>query len=174
VTQYRLLILLAAVCLAASGLPGAAWAHPGHGPLDESAAVRVGFGDPGDPASRTSPSPERHHAPPAIALVAGSLALLAGLPRRRRTVALVLALLLATVALEGAVHAVLHLRHLPHADGLAIGASAASQAATDPDSAAPSETILAPLGKPLERRVAPVTGIAITPNHGRAPPAVPA
>jgi hypothetical protein len=174
VTQHRLLILLATICLAASGLPRPAWAHPGHGPLDESAAVRVGFGDPGDPMSRTSPSSERHHAPPAIALVAGALALLAGLPRRRRTFAFVLALLLTTVALEGAVHAVLHLRHLPHADGLAIGASAAPQAATDLDSAAPSENILAPLGKALERSVALVTETAITPNQGRAPPAFPA
>jgi hypothetical protein len=70
-----------------------------------------------------------HHAPSAIALVAG---------------ALVHAVLLAMVAFEGAVHAALHSRRLPHTDGLAIGASSTQQVAADLHGAVPAATPLAP------------------------------
>ena len=78
------------------------------------------------------------------------------------------------VAFEGAAHAALHLRHLPHADSLAIGASATHQAVVDLDSAVPTATPLAPLEDALQRDVAPATDTTTSANQGRAPPFFPA
>lgn len=177
-TRHRLLILVAAIGLAASTFQGIAWAHPGHEPVDESASgvtvrLAVGEHDERTPLSPTLPA-ARHNTPPAVALAAGLLALLASFPHRRRTLSLALALLLAMVAFEGAAHAALHLRHLPHADGLAIGASATHQAVADLDSAVPTATPLAPLEEALQRDIAPATDTTITANQGRAPPLSPA
>ncbi len=181
-TRHRLVMLLAAVGLAASSLAGPAWAHPGHGPIGESAVEAAARLAPGhqsemDPLSPIPVNPRaspRHSAPPAVALVAGALALLASIPHRRRTLALALGLLLALVAFEGAFHAALHLRHLPHADGLAIGASAGQQAAADLASAAPAATPLALLGEAPQPYDAPVTDVAVSSDQGRAPPVSPA
>ena len=176
--RYRLLILLVVAGVAVTGLPRPGWAHPGHEPARASAAgatVLLASGQQIEvDASTRTPGAPRHKAPSAIALLAGALGLLAGLPHRRRTLALILALLLVTMASEGAVHATLHLRHLPHADGLAIGASAIQQAAADLGCVVAIAIPLAPSGETPERDVACVTDATIVTNPGRAPPVSPA
>lgn len=165
----RLLVLLAGLGLAATSLGAPAWAHPGHGPIGGAAAspqVRTGSRDGGE----GEPARPREHAPPAAALVAGALALLAGLPHRRRTLALALAAVLATAAFEGVFHAALHLGHVPHTDGLAIGAAAIPPAATDPHAAAPAAPPLARLGEAPYRYDPAVTDVVVSSNQGRAPP----
>jgi hypothetical protein len=104
-----------------------------------------------------------------MALLAGAVTFLAAMPHRRRTLALVLTLLLGTVAFEGAAHATFHLRHLPHADGLAIGASPAQQAAPVED--ATLVTVhLALLAETPRHGNAFVPELAVAVNHGRGPP----
>jgi hypothetical protein len=73
-----------------------------------------------------------------------------------------------------AAHAALHLRHLPHADSLAIGASATHQAVADLYSAVPTATPLAPLEEAWQRNVAPATDTTVSATQGRAPPFFPA
>jgi hypothetical protein len=121
----------------------------------------------------TNRQPTPHHPAP-LALVAGALTLLAGIARRRRSLALTLALLLGLVAFEGVFHAALHLHQLPHADRLAIGAAASPQALADFEvegAAAPRLTLF---GQTPERYGAPVSDIAAASNQGRAPPLGPA
>lgn len=136
--------------------------------------VAAGEAEPSVPSMLNARSGSRHHAPPIVALVAGAVVLLAAIPDRRRTLALVLGLLLATVTFEGAFHAALHLRHLPHADGLAIGASPIQQAATDPKDAVPVAAVPALLAEAPVHYEARVPDIDVTVNHGRAPPLSPA
>lgn len=171
----RLPIVLAVVCLAASAGPGLGWAHPGDGAVGERARAGLASAERehAEPTDRRVPA-TRDHAPPIAPLVISGLAMLAGLTRPRRTLALVLVALLTATAFESAAHAVLHLRHIEHANDLAKGASAAQQAATDLDSAGSTANPLAPLGKALERHVALVTETAIAANQGRAPPILPA
>jgi hypothetical protein len=110
-----------------------------------------------------------------VALLAGALALLARLAGRRNALGLALAVLLGTVASEGAFHALAHLQHFAHSDGLAVGLSAAQRAATDPEDAAPRTFSLPLLGKVApEPRLAPLTEIAVTSDRERAPPISPA
>ncbi|HXJ80906.1 MAG TPA: hypothetical protein VMS64_19790 [Candidatus Methylomirabilis sp.] len=177
-SRLRLLLLLVTASLAISSLASPACAHPGHDADGESAVgvpVRPALGEEGAGGPPPhAPRGPRHHAPPAVALVAGALALLANLPHRRRTLAIALALLLALTAFEGAAHAALHLRHVPHTDGLAIGVSASPQASVDLDGTVPAVSPLVPLGEVVERGVAPAVGAIVAANQGRAPPVFPA
>ena len=171
-------MLLLAALLAASTLVEPVWAHPGHESVGGAAAVAAvdpsradnGEGD----ALRQASRPSGDHVPSALALVAGAVAFLASLPHRRRTIALVLCVLLALVAFEGAAHAALHLRHLPHADGLAVGPSATQQATADVASVVPTMSSLALLEATIEHDVAPVADATVAANQGRAPPILPA
>jgi hypothetical protein len=174
----RLFVLLTTLALIAAGFAGSAWAHPGHEPGARSASattavhdsIAASEADPPTPSSLDSRSPGRHHLPPAMALLAGAVTFLAAMPHRRRTLALVLALLLGTVAFEGAAHATFHLRHLPHADGLAIGASPAQQAASEIEDATPVTVHLALLAETPRHVNAFVPELAVTVKHGRGPP----
>jgi len=176
--RRRLLVLLAALGLIAVGLAGPAWAHPGHERTARSESATAAVHDsivvseavPPAPASLDSRAPGRHHLPPAMAFVAGAVTFLAAMPYRGRTLALVLALLLGMVAFEGAVHATFHLRNLPHADGLAIGASPAQQPASQLDDAAPAPILLARVAETARHHdpFAPEFDVAV--HHGRAPP----
>src|SRR5262245_32569503 len=153
--RHRLLVLLTALGLGTALLVGSAWAHPGHDwntrPASATSAVQGSIvaseKESPAPSSLDSKPAGRHHLPPAMALVVGAVTFLAAMPHRRRTLATVLALLLGMVAFEGAVHATFHLRNLPHADGLAIGASPAQQAAPDLDDAAPVHVLIARLAE---------------------------
>ena len=151
---FRLVRLLAGVALALSVLAAPAWAHPGH---DST----------GGPAAGGALG---QHTPPAMALIAGALAFLAAIPRRRRALALALVLLLATVSLEGMLHAALHLHKVKHSQSLAIGASPAQQAAARPDTEDPSATPVIRLIDVAELYDAPVPDVAVASNRGRAPP----
>jgi hypothetical protein len=178
VNRHRLLVLVVAASLAAASLARPACAHPGHDASSEYSGgitVRSASGDESawGPMSRTPRGP-RHGAPSAVALAAGAVSFLASLPHRRRTLALVVALLLALTAFGGAAHAALHLRHLPHPDGLTIGPSATPQAAVDLDGTVPAVSPLAPLGTMVERDVAAAAGAVVIADQGRAPPVVPA
>lgn len=182
-TLHRAFVLRAVIVLALSSLSAPAWAHPGHTPTAESAGGEPArlespdsfeMGSPGS-ASATSRSAPRHRGPSAVALLAGALVLLASLPDRRRTLGLALALLLGTAVSEGAVHALLHLKHLAHSDGLAVGHSAAQQAGADLQRAMPATISLPLLGRAApQRRPAPLTEVAVAPDRGRAPPVSPA
>jgi hypothetical protein len=149
--------LAAGVALALTVLAAPAWAHPGHDSTGGPVA--------GDALGQ--------HTPPAAALIAGALTFLAAIPRRRRALAWSLALLLATVSLEGMLHAALHLHKVGHSQSLAIGASAAQQAATRPDTEGPSATPVIRLIDVAELYDAPVPDIAVASNRGRAPPLLP-
>lgn len=183
-TRRRVLPILLGVGLALSGLSASAWAHPWH-PLFEGSptASQTDIQSPRhlerEPPSQASANGQvtpHHPAPPAIALVAGALTLLAGIARSRRTLALTLALLLGLVAFQGVFHAALHLRQLPHPDSLAIGATATPQALALADlevegATAPPLTLF---GKTPERYNALVSEVAAASNQGRAPPVGPA
>jgi hypothetical protein len=103
-----------------------------------------------------------------------ALALLASVPQRRRTLALALVLLLSMVSLEGVLHAALHLHHVRHADGLAIGASPAQQAAAGLEADHPSATPVMLLSEVVERDVTPASDVVVASSRGRAPPVSPA
>ena len=150
----RFVRLVAGVALALSVLAAPAWAHPGHDSTGGPAA--------GDALGQ--------HSPPAMALITGALAFLAAIPQRRRALALSLALLLATVSLEGLLHAALHLHNVKHSQSLAIGASPAQQAATRPDTEGPSATPVIRLIDVAKLYDAPVPDVAVASNRGRAPP----
>jgi hypothetical protein len=125
-------------------------------------------------ASANGQETPHHPAASAIALAAGVLTLLAGIARRRRTLALTLALLLGLVAFEGVFHAALHLRQLPHPDSLAIGAGVTPSALADLEvegAAAPPLTLLA---KTPARYNAPVSDVGAASSQERAPPVGPA
>lgn len=179
--RHRLLVLLVMIGLAVACPSGPAWAHPGHELTARSAhhdvAVSTESVVPGDtdvsgPSLDARPT-AHHHVPSALALVVGAFTLLAALPNRRRTFAIVLTLLLASFAFEGAFHAALHLRHLPHADGLTIGASPTPPASPDPDGAAPVAPVLTLLAEAPEPYDAPFPDIIVAVNRGRAPPSSP-
>ena len=181
-TRRRVLLVLLGVGLAVSSLSESAWAHPWL-PLFEGspAATQTDLESPRhielESPSQGSANGEvtpHHPAAPAIALVAGALALLAGIARRRRALALTLALLLGLVAFEGVFHAALHLRHLAHPDSLAIGAGATPPTLADLEvegAAAPPLTLF---GKTPERYDAPVSDVGAASSQGRAPPVGPA
>jgi len=176
--RRRLLVMLAALGLILAAPAGSAWAHPGHERLARPASaattahevIVVAEAEPPAPASLDSQPPGRHHLPSAMALVAGAITFLAAMPHRRRTLAMVLALLLGMVAFEGAVHATLHLRNLPHTDGLAISASSTQQPAPELDDAAPAPILLALLTETPPHHDPFVPEFAVSVNHGRAPP----
>jgi len=176
--RSRLLVLLAALGLIVVGFPGPAWAHPEHEQtaLFASAttaahdSIVVSEAEPPAPASLDSRPSAHHHQPSAMALVAGAITFLAAMPHRRRTLAMVLALLLGMVAFEGAVHATLHLRNLPHTDGLAISVSSTQQPAPELDDAAPAPILFALLTETPPHHDPFVPEFAVSVNHGRAPP----
>jgi hypothetical protein len=178
VMRHRRLVLLTVLGLVAAGLVGSAWAHPGHERTAHSASATTAVhesivaseSEPSAPASPDSRPPGRHHLPSAMALVAGAVTFLAAMPHRRRTLAMVLALLLGMVAFEGALHATLHLRNAPHADGLAIGVSSAQQPAPELDDSAPVPILLALLAETPRHHDPFVPEFAVAVNHGRAPP----
>ena len=158
----RLLVLLVGAALALASLAAPAWAHPGH----ESTDAPLAATDSWDALGR--------HAPTAVGLLAAALSLLASSPHRRRALAFGLALLIATVSLEGMLHAALHLQKVRHAQTLAIGASPAQQAATGPDTDGPSATPVIRLIEITERYDAPAPDVVVASYRGRAPPTSPA
>jgi hypothetical protein len=158
----RLLVLLVGVALAVSSLAASAWAHPGHDTTDAPLAAT----DSWDALGR--------HAPTAIGLLAAALSLLASSLHRRRALALAVALLVATVSLEGVLHAALHLQKVRHAQSLSIGASPAQQSATGPDTRGPSATPVIRLMEVAKHYDAPVPEVVLASNRGRAPPTSPA
>jgi hypothetical protein len=176
--RHRLLVLLTALGLIAAGLAGSAWAHAGHErttrPVSATTAVHDSIvaseAEPPACASLDSRPPGRHHLPSAMALVAGAVTFLAAMPHRRRTLAIGLALLLGMVAFEGALHATFHLRNLPHADGLAIGASPAQQPAPELEDASPVTVHFALLAETPRHDDAFVPELAVAVHHGRGPP----
>jgi hypothetical protein len=176
--RRRLLVLLAALGLIAAGLAGPAWAHPGHDRAARSASAGIAAHDliaasdvePSAASSLDSRPPGRQHVPPALAFLAGAVTFLAALPHRRRTLALALVLLLGAVAFEGALHATFHIRNLPHADGLAIGASPAQQPAPEIEDAAPVAVLLALLAETPRQDDTRVPELVVGVNHGRGPP----
>jgi len=161
------LVVVVCVALLLATLPGAAWAHPWH-PASGSPEASA----EGAPANgRVLP---HHAAPPPLALAAGALALLALVVVRRRPLALGLVLVVAMAGFEGVFHAALHLQHVSHPDGLAIGASAAAPTALSPDAespAAPTRIVLGPAPEPDAELDA---GIGHASHRGRAPPLLPA
>ena len=170
-------MLLLGVGLAVHCLTAPAWAHPGH----DASAAPDGLHPPG----RSETAPDRQsaagswealhrHAPASAALVVAALALLATMPHRRRALVLALVLLLSMVSLEGVLHAAMHLHHVRHTDGLAIGASPAQQVAAGPDTEGPSPTPVVRLSGVVEPYDAPVPDIVVSSSRGRAPPARPA
>jgi len=178
----RLLVLLAVIGLTLAGLD-IAWAHPGHAPMTASAhdtpavhaeSLAPSKANPPAPCTLDSRPASRHHVPPAVALVAGALTMLAALPHRRRTLAFALALLLATVASEGMFHAALHLRHVPHADGLTIGAAPIPPAVQGPEGAEPVAPVFARLTEGPRHYDASLPDITVGVKQGRAPPLSPA
>jgi hypothetical protein len=160
--RRRLLLLLAGVALAFSLLAAPVWAHPGHDSTDSPPAVADSWNFIG------------RHAPTALGLLTGVLSLLAGSPHRRRALPLALVLLLATASLEGLFHAALHLQKVRHANSLAIGASQAQQATTDPDTDGLSATPVIRLIDIAEHYDAPVPEVVLASDRGRAPPTSPA
>lgn len=172
-TRRYWLILLVVFGLLASGPSGSAWAHPGHGPSAARDTAQDHVEDPA-PRSLDLPIAPHHPAPSGRALAAGALALLATVLPRRKTLAVALAFVLALAAGEGVFHAALHLGHLPHGDGLAIGSSMAAPAALDAETdtrAAYPPIVLA--GTP-ERDDGSIVGVARASDRGRAPPFSPA
>ena len=177
-TPRRVLTLLLGVGLAVLCLTPPAWAHPGHGPAGDALAIDGLHAGPPAGVEREVAAESwetlRRHAPVAAALLVAALALLASVPQRRRTLALALVLLLSMVSLEGVLHAALHLHHVRHADGLAIGASPAQQAAAGPEADHPSATPVMLLSEVVERHVTPAPDVVVASSRGRAPPVSPA
>ena len=192
---WQVAVLWAGLLL--SGPPDTAWAHPQHPATDRPdtlATVPVGIAlsgterGPDGPEARgerpSHPAPAAtagscallHHASPSpLALAAGVLALLGYVVvARRRRLALGLALVIAMASFEGVFHAALHLRHVSHPDGLAIGASAAVPTALSADTeipAAPTPILLGPAPEGGDELGA---GVGLASHPGRAPPLRPA
>ena len=178
VTPRRVLTLLLGVGLAVLCLTPSAWAHPGHGPTGDALTLDGLHASPQAGPEREGAAESwetlRRHAPVATALLVAALTLLASVPQRRGALAVVLVLLLSMVSLEGVLHAALHLHHVRHADGLAIGASSAQQAAAAPEADHPSATPVMLLSEVVERYLAPVPDVVVAASRGRAPPVSPA
>ena len=181
--RRRAFVLVAVLVMAASSFSTPAWAHPVRVPEAQFAgtaptpAEAPGWSEMGrsNSASSTARSATYHRGPVLVALLAGALALLARSAGRRRTVALALAVLLGTAASEGALHALAHLEHFAHSNGLVVGLSAAQRAATDPEPAAPRALSLPLLGKIApEPRLVPLAEVAVASDRERAPPISPA
>ena len=178
----RCWLLLLVLGLLALGPSESAWAHPGHGPsAARDHAGRAPAEIPAqdhleDPAPRSLDLPItlHHPAPPVRGLAIGALALLAIALVRRRPLAVALAFVLALAVGEGVFHAALHLGHLPHGDGLAIGASMAVPAALDAETATRVASPLILLGATPERHDGFVVGVARASDRERAPPLSPA
>ena len=172
-TRRYWLILLVVSGLLASGPSGSAWAHPGHGPSAARDAAQDHVEDPA-PRSLDLPIAPHHPALPVRGLAVAALALLTTVLVRRRTLAVTLAFVLALATGEGVFHAALHLGHLPHGDGLAIGSSMAAPVALDAetDTRAAYPPIL--LGATPERDDGSIVGVARPSDRGRAPPLPPA
>ena len=181
-TRRYWLMLLVVFGLLASGPSGSAWAHPGHGPtavrgVAGTAPAEIPAQDHvEDPAPRSLDLPIAPHHPalPVRGLAVAALALLATVLVRQRALAVALAFVLALAAGEGVFHAALHLGHLPHGEGLAIGSSMAAPAALDAetDTRAAYPPIL--LGATPERDDGSIVGVARASDRGRAPPFSPA
>lgn len=177
------LVIVVGIGLVLAGPAPFARAHPWHGAITGSdASLDTGLdgahhreaqrGEPAAPLAHR-PVQQPHSAPSPLALAAGALVLLAPIVRRRRALALGLALVLATAGFEGVLHATLHLHHVAHGDGLAIGASIGESAAADDPGipAAAPRLLLGPAPEhPDELRV----GIYDRSDPGRAPPTSPA
>src|SRR5262245_20066287 len=176
--RHRLVVLLTALGLIAAGFAGSAWADSGHERTARSVnpttavddSIVANAAEPPAPASLDSRPSGHQHLPSAMALVAGAVTFLTAMPHRRRTLALVLALLLGMVAFEGALHATFHLRNAPHANGLAIGAAPAQQPAPELNDAAPVPILLTLLAETPRHHDPFVPEFAVAVNHGRAPP----
>jgi hypothetical protein len=112
-----------------------------------------------------------HHGPPPVAaVVAGAAVALAAALRGRRPLAVVLALLLGVAAFEGAGHAAMHLGHVPHGDGMAIGASPGQPCAVaGSEGPADGTPLWSPEAAP-ESPACPSSQAAAAPYEGRAPP----
>jgi len=172
----RAWLLAVAVALSALGGAAPAAAHPWHDDSPAGAPASAGPGagvasaqSRGTDAVALPGAPRRGRSPAALAT--GAIVLLAALPRRRRTLALTVAALLVLATSAGALHAVLHLRHAAHPEGLAIGAPATQPAAGDLDSRGDHAP---PSGPAREVWNCPATTAAVlaaAPAQGRAPPA---
>jgi len=188
VIRHRLWCALAVTVWALSGVE-TGWAHPESmsvaaravapdalGTLARNGAIMGPTGAPpagaAEPAAPTSSLPFTmpHHAPPAVALLAGGVALLAMIPRGRRALALVVAGLLIAVSLEGASHALLHLGHVPHKHALVVGVPPMPPAGDGRDSGPRGDVILAALGAAPESSPPPALGCAVPALQGRSPP----
>ena len=112
--------------------------------------------------------------PPVRGLAVGALALLATVLPRRKTLAVALAFVLALAAGEGVFHAALHLGHLPHGEGLAIGSSMAAPAALDAETDTRAAYPLILLAATPERDDGCIVGVTRASDRGRAPPFSPA
>ena len=178
----RRLWFLVALCLAVSlaGSASLVSAHPGQAPIARSDAHPIGplppeavpSADPWPPAE--APGDRPHGAPPPAAFAAGALTLVAVAASRRRALAVTLAGLLALGGLEGVAHAALHLHHVAHGDGLAIGPATADAPAADPDGATPGVRLDRVAECPAPPIDARAPGRPLRPDQGRAPPALPA
>lgn len=174
----RRALLLLWIGLIGAALASNAWAHPLLDPRAASADRDViewsGARVPTSPAPSASPSVTGalDNGPPALALVAGALVLLGALPNRRRTLGLVLTLLLALVAAEGTAHAALHLGHVRHGDALAIDTSGVLPPAAEPAADSPDANPLASTGAAPIRVDAQWSDGAVSLATGRGPPAV--
>jgi hypothetical protein len=161
------LVVVVCVALLLATLPGAVWAHPWH-PVTGGPGAGVERGPVNGPVL------PHHAAPPPLALAAGAIALLAVVVVRRRPLALGLVLVVALASFEGVFHAALHLHHVSHTDGLAIGASAAAPTAPAPDAEIPAAPTPVWLGPAPDHCRELCAGIGHASRRGRAPPALPA
>lgn len=93
---------------------------------------------------------------------------------RRRALALALAALLSTLALEGIGHAALHLSHLSHSDRLAIGGAAVPLVSTDSEPPEPEADDFVVLSRSPNPYETPPSDVLVAVYQGRAPPALPA
>jgi len=191
VIRHRLWCALAVMAWALAGLAETAWAHPepmsvgavtvvgpaivgpvsSSLPAERASAPRTPAADPAV-TPRSAPLAMPHHAPPAIALAVGGMALLAMIPRRRRTMALLVTGLLLALSLEGASHAILHLGHVGHADTLIVGVSPLPPAADEPATGSGRAVALAPIGAAPDTSTPPALGCAVPSLQGRSPPSL--
>ncbi len=184
------IILVLLVGLVTWSPVGTARAHLEHGPATghaDSLAVesqRLDTNSPHTPsptpsaaAPRPAPAPldsPRHPALPAAGLLAGAFVCLVAIASRRNGLALALVAMLALPAAEGVFHAALHLGHVSHGDGLAIGVSASLPSILDADADAAPARPLPTIGATLERPARVAAKITRLPDRGRAPPPTPA
>jgi len=173
VSLHRLLVFLAGLGVAVSAFSSIAWAHPGHEPTDGYGPVSQAHfqaAEPFDHRPVTSQALAHRGKPSSFALVIGALVMLASLPGRRRVIATTLALLLSACALEGVLHAALHLHHVSHGASLAIGAALVSAATAVGETDQDISPTLSPLGPTPERYETPASHVVFALDQGRAPP----